>query len=150
MSDLKWDFPAPFILQVQVDDEAIDRLGHVNNVKYLEYLEAAAWAHAESLQAGWDFYQRLGTVPVAHRHEIDYLKPAFAGDTLAVATWCTGLDGKLRMRRHYQIIRPADGASLVRGLTHWISVDIVSGRPKRMPAEFTRVYAPIAGAPPYP
>ncbi len=145
-----WDFQNPFVHSLKVSPDTIDRLGHVNNAAYLQFLEAAAWAHAEALGAGWDLYQQLGTVVVAHRHEIDYLKPAFAGEALQVGTWCTGIDGRLRFRRHYQIRRPADDSTLVRAVTHWISVDLVSGRPRRMPAEFMAAYQPISSAPPYP
>ncbi len=148
--DSPWDFPRPFVHTLTVSPDSIDRLGHVNNAAYLQFLEAAAWAHAESLGAGWDLYQRLGTVVVAHRHEIDYLKPAFDGEELQVGTWCTGTDGKLRFRRHYQIRRAGDESTLVRALTHWICVDLASGRPRRMPREFAAAYEPVAGAPPYP
>ncbi len=146
-NQLNWDYPQPFIHGLRVDQSAIDRLNHVNNAKYLEYLEQAAWAHAEALDAGWSLYRQLGTVVVAHRHEIDYLKPARADDELSVGTWCTGHDGRLRLRRHYQIIRPADRATLVRAVTYWICVDLQTGRPKRLPAEFIRAYAPLDGAP---
>ncbi len=144
---LPWDFPAPFVHEVTVAAEDIDRLGHVNNARYVVWLEQTAWAHAEALGAGWSAYEQHGCIPVAHRHEIDYLKPAFDGDRLQVATWCTANDGKLRMRRHYQIIRPADGAVILRALTHWISADLRSGRPRRMPAAFVEAYAPIPEAP---
>ncbi len=147
---LAWDFADPFVMDVDVPADAIDRLGHVNNARYLVWLEACAWQHSEHLGVGWDDYERLNCAVVAHRHEVDYLKASFAGETLRVGTWCSGNDGKLRFRRHYQIMRPADGACVVRAVTHWICVDLQSGRPRRMPPEFVRGYPSIADAPPFP
>ena len=141
---MSWDHPNPFVHHVTVDGSAIDRMNHVNNVKYLEYLEAAAWAHTEHLGMSWDLYERLGVGVVAHRTEIDYLRAALLGEELEIATWCSENDGKLRLTRQYQIRRPADDATLVRATTYWISVDLKSGRPKRMPAEFVLAYQPFA------
>ena len=35
-----------FTYPIRVADDAIDRLGHVNNCEYLRWMEAAATAHA--------------------------------------------------------------------------------------------------------
>lgn len=142
---MSWDYPNPFVHRVRVGADAIDRMQHVNNVRYLEYLEQTAWAHTEHLGLGRDVYERLNTGVVAHRTEIDYLRAALLGDELHIATWCTANDGKLRLERSYQIRRPADDATIVRAVTQWISVDLKSGRPKRMPAEFAAAYRVTRG-----
>ncbi|MEN8720699.1 MAG: thioesterase family protein [Oceanococcaceae bacterium] len=141
-----WDFPTPFEHPVHVDAKAIDVMGHVNNVQYLRWLEDTAWQHSEALGMGWAVYQSLGCGVVATRHEIDYLRPSFAGDHLRIATWCTGSDGRLRLRRHYQVWNDTHGYTAVRGMTLWVSVDIKTGRPGRMPAEFVASYTPVAGS----
>ncbi|MGJ8671224.1 MAG: acyl-CoA thioesterase, partial [Oceanococcus sp.] len=120
---MNWDYPNAFVYAVTVKQDDIDRMNHVNNVTYLQYLEDAAWAHTEHLGMGWDIYERLGAGVVAHRTEINYLRAALLGEKLEVATWCTANDGKLRLERSYQIRRPADNATLVRATTQWISVD---------------------------
>ena len=142
-----WDFSEPFVHTVAVTQDAIDVMGHVNNVRYLHWLEEAAWLHSQALGLGWAVYQELGCGVVAQRHEIDYLAPAFAGDALEVGTWCTGHDGRLRLRRHYQVRRVADGRTCVRGQTLWVSVDLRSGRPRRMPALFAERFVAPPDAP---
>ena len=137
---MSWDYPNSFIHRITVEANAIDRMQHVNNAHYLQYLEDTAWRHTEHLGMGWEIYERLGTGVVAHRTEIDYLRPALLGDELEIATWCTANDGKLRLQRSYQIRRPADDANIVRAVTQWISVDLKTGKPKRMPAEFVQAY----------
>jgi acyl-CoA thioester hydrolase len=56
-----------------------------------------------------------------------------------LATWITALD-RLSLHRRYQFVRESDGATLFRGGTHFVCVEIESGRVRRMPAEFTAVY----------
>ena len=90
-----------YLLHVRVRYHELDPLGHVNNAVYLNWLEQAAIEHAEA--AGWGAARlaELGGAFVARRHEVDYLRPAVAGDVLRVATWAESLDGAraLRARR---------------------------------------------------
>lgn len=137
-----WDVPAPFIERARVGPEHLDQFGHTNNVVYLQWLEKVAWAHSISLGLGFDAYERLGAGCVARRHELDYLAATFAGDELLLATWVHENDGRLSMWRAYQIIRVGDGKTVLRGRTHWVCVDLKTGRPKRMPAEFVNGYRP--------
>lgn len=140
-----WDVAHPFVERVTVGAEHLDRFGHTNNVIYLQWLEKVAWAHSVSLGFGFEDYERVGTGCVARRHELDYLAPTFAGDELLLATWIHENDGKLSMWRRYQIIRAGDGKTVLRGQTHWVCVDMKTGRPRRQPEEFLRAYVPARG-----
>ena len=59
---------------------------------------------------------------VARHTELEYLAAAFAGDRLDKGTWIVANDGRISMVRRYQIVRPADGATLLRGSTRWVCV----------------------------
>jgi acyl-CoA thioester hydrolase len=135
-----WDLPAPHILPVDVADAHIDLMRHVNNVHYLQWLENVAWDHSIAVGMAPADYARLGHGMVVRRHELDYVAPALPGDRVLLATWIVGLD-RLSLRRRYQFARASDGATLFRGTTHFVCVDIASGRVRRMPPEFTQVYA---------
>ncbi|MES0874213.1 acyl-CoA thioesterase [Sinimarinibacterium thermocellulolyticum] len=136
-----WDVDRPHLLPVTVTAEHLDRFGHTNNVMYLHWLEQVAWSHSVSLGLDFEAYERLGAGCVARRHELDYLAPTFANDRLWLATWVHENDFRLSMWRRYQIVREADGKTVLRGATQWVCVDMKSGRPRRMPPEF-RAYAP--------
>lgn len=136
-----WDVDRPHLASVTVGPEHLDRFGHTNNVVYLSWLEQVAWSHSVSLGLDFDAYERLGAGCVARRHELDYLAPTFADDRLWLATWVHENDFRLSMWRRYQIVREGDGRTILRGATQWVCVDMGSGRPKRMPAEF-RAYEP--------
>lgn len=138
LAGLPWDVVQPYMQEVTVGGEHLDAFGHTNNVVYLSWLEQVAWAHSLSLGLDFAAYEALGTGCVARRHELDYLAPSFAGERLALATWVHDNDFRISMWRRYQVIRIADRKTLLRGQTHWVSVDMKTGRPKRMPPEFHR------------
>ena len=141
---IQWDVGAPFTERVMVGPEHLDRFGHTNNVQYLRWLEQVAWSHSVSLKLGFDDYERLNAGCVARRHELDYLAATFAGEELALGTWIAECDAKFTMWRAYQIVRVRDGKTVLRGRTQWVCIDMKSGRPKRMPAEFVEAYKPVA------
>jgi len=142
---LSWDVAAPFVQPVTVQPADLDAFGHTNNVVYLSWLERVAWGHSASLGLSMEDYRRLGCGCVARKHELDYLAPTFAGDELLLGTWVHENDGRLSMWRRYQILRPRDGRTVLRGQTHWVCVDLATGRPRRMPPEFVSAYRPAMG-----
>ncbi len=144
---VNWDVAAPFVESVTVMPEDIDEFAHTNNVVYLRWLERVAWNHSVSLGLSMEDYRRLNAGCVARRHEMDYLAPTFAGDQLLAATWIAECDAKFTMWRGYQIIRPADGKTIMRARTHWVCVDLKTGRIKRMPPEFVAAYRPVSISP---
>ena len=134
-----WDAPRPHVLPVVVNDAHIDLMQHVNNVHYLQWLENVAWDHSVALGMRPEDYTRLGQGMVVRRHELDYVAPALLGDRVLLATWIVGLD-RLSLHRRYQFARESDGATLFRGATHFVCVEIASGKVRRMPPDFTAVY----------
>jgi len=141
-----WDVVDPFVQAVTVQRADIDDFGHTNNVVYLQWLERVAWAHSASLGLDMDGYRRLNTGCVARKHELEYLAATFAGEELLLGTWSNENDGKLSMWRAYQIVRPKDGKTVLRGRTHWVCVDMKTGKPRRMPPEFVASYRALGAA----
>ncbi|TDL94536.1 acyl-CoA thioesterase [Stutzerimonas stutzeri ATCC 17588 = LMG 11199] len=137
---MSWDQPQAFIIDLQVEAEHIDELGHANNAVYVTWLEQCAWQHSQSLGLGIADYRRLDRAMAVLRHEIDYLAAAYEGDELQLGTWISESDQRLKMKRSFQLIRPADGATLLRAQTTFVCIELSSGRPKRMPPEFIEGY----------
>jgi len=121
-------------LRIVVDEDAIDVNRHVNNLAYLRWMQDVATGHSAAL--GWthERYQALGAGWFVRSHHIEYLKPAFAGDTLLVYTWVADRLTHSSTRR-YAFMRDDDGAAIARAETRWVFVDFESGRPVRIPAE---------------
>ena len=138
--EITWDWQAPFTLPITVSAEAIDELGHVNNAVYVRWMEQCAWQHSQALGLGLAEYQALDRAMAVLRHEIDYLASAYLGDQLVMGTWITESDQRLRMQRHFQLVRAKDASVLLRAQTTFVCIELSSGRPKRMPARFIEDY----------
>lgn len=137
---IKWDHPDPFTREFVVAPEQIDGLGHTNNCEYLKWCEQMAWAHSEALGLGLQEYRELGFGMAAVRTELDYLAATYEGEQLVIGTWLIGSDGKIDLTRYYQIVRPVDGAVVLRGQTRFVCVSMETGRLRRMPPEFVEAY----------
>jgi acyl-CoA thioester hydrolase len=124
--------PRIFRQELTVTDEAIDAFGHVNNQRYIAWMQEVATAH--SAANGWPMerYLATGAAWVVRSHFIEYLRPAFAGDALDIHTWASSLALREVVRKY--AFRRA-GQILARADTTWVYVDIKSGRPKRIPEE---------------
>jgi len=151
-----------YVAHFRVRHHEMDALGHVNNAVYLHYLEQTAIEHSTALGYSGERLRELGGLFIASRHEIDYLRPAVAGDLLQVVTWVAEM-GAARSRRDYAILRreeladgrlPADlaltageaapGELLVRARTQWAWVGVADGRARRIPPALRAVF--LAGS----
>ncbi|HSN72729.1 MAG TPA: thioesterase family protein [Steroidobacteraceae bacterium] len=137
---MTWDLPSPHVARVRADADDIDGYGHVNNAVYVRWLDECAWSHSTALGLPPEVCSRLGRGMAVWRTQINYLKPAFAGDELEIGTWLLANDGRLRIERRFQIRRPADDETLLVALLHYVCIDLGSGRAVRMPPEFARQY----------
>ncbi|MEX2115128.1 MAG: acyl-CoA thioesterase [Pirellulales bacterium] len=137
--------PAIYEHAVAIGPEAIDRLGHVNNLVYLSWMIEAALAH--SAVQGWptERYEKLGQVWVVRSHQIKYLQPGFLQDGVIVRTWVAGMK-RASSLREYKIVRAADRALLASAATEWAFVDLASGTLKRIPAELVDSFELTDGA----
>lgn len=130
-----------FKLYLTVATDAIDEFGHVNNQRYIAWMQEVATAH--SAANGWPIerYVKIGAVWVVRSHFIEYLRPAFAGDALEIYTWAASLALR-EVTRKYRFRRA--GQLLVQAETKWVYVDIKSGRPKRIPEELLASFEAVS------
>lgn len=128
----------PYVIEIDVPETAIDVNGHVNNVQYVQWMQDAATEHATATGCAVAA-EAAGCAWFARSHHIEYKRPAYAGERIQTRTW---VDAPRRSMstRHYEFIRPADGALLAAGETVWVYVDIASGRPRSIPAEFETMF----------
>lgn len=82
-----------FATHFKVRHYEMDALGHVNNAVYLHYLEQAAYEHSAAAGFSDERTRELGGIWIVRRHEIEYLRPATAGDVLQVVTWAVAFKG---------------------------------------------------------
>jgi acyl-CoA thioester hydrolase len=141
------DPTARHTLTVRPQPADIDGLQHTNNAVYVQWCEKIAWAHSEALGLGLADYQRLDRAMAIRHAEYDYLLPSVLGDEMLLSTWLPASGGALTMERRFELnrSRPDGGRETVmRACWALVCIELSSGRPRRMPAEFTRVYLAAA------
>ena len=131
----------PHVKTITVGPADIDALGHVSNVKILDWANEAAIEHSEVLGFDVPRYMQIGGMFVVRRHEIDYLASAYEGDRLTLFTWPSAHKRTTAKRRH-EIYRNGDGVLIAKVLNTWVFVDTETGRPKRMPPEIVEAFDP--------
>jgi acyl-CoA thioester hydrolase len=131
--------PRIHLHRLAVAADAIDVNLHVNNLVYLHWMLEAATAH--SVAQGWPLerYLAAGCGWFVRSHYIEYLQPAFAGDTLLLYTWVKGMAGRTSARR-YLVLREQDGVAVAKAESLWAFVDFGSGRPVRIPPEVVAAF----------
>ena len=131
-----------FEYELTVPSSAIDVMGHVNNVVYLDWVQTAAskhWNHATA-----DYFkeedpdeERIGIKKMAWvvlDHHISYKAEALEGEELIVTTFVEKMAG-VRSERHTKITRKRDQKLLVTAVTNWCLLKMPEAKPMRIPEE---------------
>ena len=134
-----WDYPNPFVYEVDVVPDDIDSFGHVNNTVYLRWLTECAWAHSAAVGLPEDKCVELRRGMAVRGINVELLGSAYLGDHILVGNWLTKRN-RLRATRVYQIVQAESEQVLLRGEVSFVCIDLDSGRPVRMPPEFDQGY----------
>lgn len=129
-------------VELLVEPDAIDVNAHVNNVEYVRWFQQAAIAHADAV-GGTRATLDAGASWVVRSHHIEYLRPAFAGEHLTIFTWVSTVRRSSSLRK-YRVVRGRE--VVARGETVWVFVDAVTGKPRPIPAEVSRVFSLVPPA----
>ena len=119
----------------------IDRLKHVNNAVYLEYVEDCGFQVVAA--HGWPV-QRMteaGFAILVRKNQLHYRQPALLDDELEIITWASEVRRSTAVR-YYQIRRCRDGELLVEVHALGVWVDLKTGRPRRIPEDLLTDFAP--------
>ncbi len=125
-----------FPIRILPDD--IDFMGHVNNARYLSWVQDAVLSHwhklapAEAIAAhGW----------VALKHEITYRKPAFLDDEVIAKVMLESIHGA---RAFYQTLVKRGEEVLAEVKSSWCFIDMDTLRPARIGEEISGFFFPKA------
>jgi acyl-CoA thioester hydrolase len=120
-----------FAVPIKIEPADIDQLNHVNNVVYFRWVQEVATAHWESLTSP---QQRAQWLWVVRRHEIDYLRPTFAGDEVTAFTWVVPAE-QPGSDRIIVFKNMKTDKVLTQVKTTWYLIDPASMRSKKIPDE---------------
>ena len=121
---------------ITINTQDIDENGHVNNIRYLKWVQDVAIAHWNSVSTSQMKAQLLWVVS---RHEIDYLKSAFLDSNLIAKTWVVEPNGA-RSDRYVNICDAANNSIIAKIKTTWYLLDAQTKKPKRIDQEITDVF----------
>lgn len=111
-----------------VREDDLDDLDHVNNVRYVQWMEDIAKSHWEK-KAPREVQDKYLWMVV--RHEIDYKGQAFLGDELLVQTF-VGEHTHVTSQRHVVIRNKATNKILIKALSTWCLLDSTTRKPAKI------------------
>jgi acyl-CoA thioester hydrolase len=120
-----------------VTREDIDDFGHANNVVWVRWVNEAAISHSNAVGLPAERLQAMDVIWVVRKHEIEYLAPAFEGQTLRCTTWPAAVRGATSLRRS---VFTYEGRVLARAETIWALLHALNGKPRRVSSEFMAAY----------
>ncbi len=116
--------------------------GVVHNIAYLRMIETCRTRLAAKLGMDLATMSETRVYPVVTRTEIDYKRPAKLGDWLVIR----GRLGEVSMARFwctFEMVREADGALLVTARQSLALVQMLEGKPLRLPKEWVVKWAEV-------
>jgi len=127
------------VLETIVRCTEIDVNGHVNNGKFVEYLEWGREEWYDRLGFAYDRLQQLGAVTVVVNINLNLRQPCHQGDRLRIVTW-----PERRGRTSFalgQRIERAHGEVAADAVVTLVTVDPTTRRPRPLPDEFAALLA---------
>ncbi|WP_052283854.1 YbgC/FadM family acyl-CoA thioesterase [Kluyvera genomosp. 1] len=108
--------------QIKVRGYHMDVYQHVNNARYLEFLEEARWEGLES-SAGFQWMSANHIAFVVVNININYRRPAVLGDLLTVTSQVQQLNGKSGVLSQVVTLEP-EGQVVADALITFVCIDL--------------------------
>ena len=128
----------PFAFPITVLPSDIDFMGHVNNARYLNWVQEAVLAHWRKLAPADEVASKAW---VALKHEITYRKPAFLEDDVIARTVLESIKGA---RAFYSTVIHRGEEVLAEVKSSWCCIDAETLRPARIGEEVSRFFFPTS------
>ncbi len=116
----------PFAFPIRILPSDIDFMGHVNNARYLSWVQDAVLAHWNKLAPAEAVTERAW---VALKHEITYRRPAFLDDDVIAHTVLEKIAG---VRAFYSTVIERGEEVLAEVKSAWCCIDAETLRPARI------------------
>lgn len=126
----------PFSFPIRIVPEDIDFMGHVNNARYLNWVQDAVLAHWHKLAPADEIAAKAW---VAVKHEITYRKPAFLDDNVTAETVLERFAGA---RAFYSTIISRGEEVLAEVQSSWCCIDAKTLRPARIGGHLRAFFLP--------
>jgi acyl-CoA thioester hydrolase len=125
-----------FQKEITVAKTDLDQLNHVNNVRYVQWVQDIAEAHwlKNTSQQILDSYYW-----VLVKHTIDYKGQAFLGDTILIKTYVESSEGVSSIRK-VEMHNQSSNKPIIISETKWCLIDKKTNRPSRISSEIAEMF----------
>jgi acyl-CoA thioester hydrolase len=130
----------PFAFPITVVPADIDFMGHVNNARYLGWVQDAVLAHWQKLAPAEEVASKAW---VALKHEITYRKPAFLEDDVIAQTVLESFKGA---RAFYSTVIHRGEEVLAEVKSAWCCIHVDTHRPARIDDGMRSIFFPAEQA----
>lgn len=130
--------PEIFEQTIKVTKDDLDELEHVNNVRYVQWIQDIAKAHWEK-RAPEEMKKEFFWVVI--RHEVDYKQQAFLEDELLLKTFI-GDQTHVTSTRHVTILNlnKETGKVLVEAKSTWCLMNLETKRPFKITPQMLQIF----------
>ena len=125
-----------FQKEITVAKTDLDQLNHVNNVRYVQWVQDIAEAHwlKNASQQILDSYYW-----VLVKHTIDYKGQAFLGDDILIKTYVESSEGVSSIRK-VEMHNQSSNKPIIISETKWCLIDKKTNRPSRISSEIAEMF----------
>lgn len=121
---------------INVSEDDLDDQEHVNNVRYVQWIQDVAQEHWETRASE---EQKAGLAWVVVRHEIDYKKEALLNDEILLETRIIDTTHVTSLRE-VVIKNNNSGKLLAKAKTTWCLLDQKTKKPQRISDELKQIF----------
>jgi acyl-CoA thioester hydrolase len=125
-----------YVKEITVTEKDLDGLNHVNNVRYVQWVQDVAeehWNSKATHRISETYYW------VMLNHHIQYKGQAYLNDVLELKTYVTKSEG-VTSTRIVEIYNKDSGKLLITSETHWCFMSRENQRPTRIPKEIIELF----------
>jgi len=135
-----------YSIDIQVTNREIDGFDHVNNANYIQWLDQVHWSHLAAMGISADLVQELQCGFVVRHTDVTYRNPLVKDDVVKVGCSIVQFDA-FKLTRRFQLVRLSDGLTVLDGEILYVSIDLTTGKLKRIPKEFISLITPHSPPP---
>lgn len=119
--------------RIRVRGYHVDVYGHVNNARYLEFLEEARWGYLET-GPGLRWWHDRGLGFIVASITINYRRPAGPGVDLEIRTRMARIGGRSAII-HQDVVNSGTGEKVADADVTFVVVSLATGRPVALEGE---------------
>ncbi len=131
------------VTEIKVRGYHLDLYGHINNARYLEFLEEGRWSFIEE-HIDIDEWRKRGWLFIAVNININYRKLAFLGEILEICTESPQL-GKNSAIMHQKIVLKGTDKIIADADVTFVIIDPHTGKTLPLRGELREAFKKMSG-----